>query len=60
MERHNNKYDMFMAYKETKLQDENVPIDYVQIHTAQRDDVELKKLQTNPTTKILFRVNTTK
>ena len=54
MERHNNKYDMFMAYEQPELQKEYVPIDYIKIHTAQRDDVELKALQTDPKKKDFY------
>ena len=43
-----------MTYEQTDLQDENIPIDYVQIYTAQLNDVELKTLQTHPTTKKFF------
>ena len=42
MEKHNDNYEIFIAYKQNNIHKENIPIDYTKIHTAQGDDVKLK------------------
>ena len=42
IEAHNNKYELFMAYKQQDVQEERVPVSYMQLHAAQQDVVELK------------------
>ena len=45
---------MFVANEENDLHEENVIVDNTKIYTAQRDDVELKKLQTDPNKKEFY------
>ena len=45
---------MFIAYEQNDVHEENVAVDYTKIHTAQRDDVKLKKLQTDPNKKEFY------
>jgi len=47
---------MFVVHEQKDVQEENVPIDYAKIHTAQQqDDVELKEVQNNPSRKEFLR-----
>ena len=41
--KHNENYNMYETYEQNDIDEENVPIDYETLHTAQWDDIEYKK-----------------